>query len=1071
MMERNLEISQRRGLGALAMEERFHYICFFASSLAIMSEKGEKTCPLCAEEMDLTDQQLKPCKCGYEICVWCWHHIMDMAERDSTEGRCPACRTPYDKEKIVAMAANCERMVAEINTERKQKTQKAKPKASEGRMHLTNIRVVQRNLVYIIGLPLNLADEELLQKREYFGLYGKVLKVSISRTASGDIQHSSNNSCCVYITYSKEDEAIRCIQSVHSFILEGRPLRACFGTTKYCHAWLRNMPCTIPDCLYLHDFGPQEDSFSKDDIVSAFTRSKVQQVIGATNNMHGRSGNVLPPPPTDEHNNSNLSSSTNPIANNSSNNIGNQNNGSRADNGTGRSNALPAAASWVTRVSASLPPIKNLSGSGRPPSDQPKTSSSTQFLKSEVVSISRSTNSMKSVASHEGHLNSTLDLPELAEDCVDGDPQIDLSNTNVEDIVDTTPATATSKNNLSCLTSAKGSDRDIAALPTITSYLEHTKPFTDPGYGDDDDCHVSDFQGLCSGLSSIRLQSHRKKEHSVPVVSSVSNHIPINFPQSQGSQADISEQYSVPITSSSQRETATMEDLLESDYQNLNGSEGIYQLPSGSSTCSLQNLNKSSYPSWQPGEASNQSYLDAHTRIVPMKQDEVSSPLTSQNPISKHNEVALPWTHTNFTSDGFNNNKASSFVNWDATIDHSSVFSEMGLGNYLGKCDNDTGPLHSSVASDMGESSIISKILSIDSDVWEDSLTSPQSLVSLLSENDKQHGSLKFPSLLKESDGRQSRFSFARQEDFSNHLSHLEHSLGNVTQSANKCSAPNDRDLCMDKYQNIFTSNHSVESDNFLSSHFFMPSPVSKTSSSAPPGFTMPCRAPPPGFFTHETKQRPFDSSASHLLQSSQQTEQYLLQTSTPAARTGGRYEDVEFVDPAILEVGKGVQATILNNRGIDTRPTSSLQLNPFDHDARHQLLMRQPLSGYQDQKFPNPLTNTFAPPNNTYSISPNDAYSISQNDAYSISPMLLDQSEPSNPSMFVQSSSQQFRNLNMSSGHLGNWNEVKSISDLGVSDLMTNGGLGYNKFISSYEDLKCQMSNSRNLYNRGFAM
>ncbi|KAK0585344.1 hypothetical protein LWI29_027094 [Acer saccharum] len=1010
---------------------RFHYICFFASSLAIMSEKGEKTCPLCAEEMDLTDQQLKPCKCGYEICVWCWHHIMDMAERDSTEGRCPACRTPYDKEKIVAMAANCERMVAEINTERKQKTQKAKPKASEGRMHLTNIRVVQRNLVYIIGLPLNLADEELLQKREYFGLYGKVLKVSISRTASGDIQHSSNNSCCVYITYSKEDEAIRCIQSVHSFILEGRPLRACFGTTKYCHAWLRNMPCTIPDCLYLHDFGPQEDSFSKDDIVSAFTRSKVQQVIGATNNMHGRSGNVLPPPPTDEHNNSNLSSSTNPIANNSSNNIGNQNNGSRADNGTGRSNALPAAASWVTRVSASLPPIKNLSGSGRPPSDQPKTSSSTQFLKSEVVSISRSTNSMKSVASHEGHLNSTLDLPELAEDCVDGDPQIDLSNTNVEDIVDTTPATATSKNNLSCLTSAKGSDRDIAALPTITSYLEHTKPFTDPGYGDDDDCHVRDFQGLCSGLSSIRLQSHLKKEHSVPVVSSVSNHIPINFPQSQGSQADISEQYSVPITSSSQRETATMEDLLESDYQNLNGSEGIYQLPSVSSTCSLQNLNKSSYPSWQPGEASNQSYLDAHTRIVPMKQDEVSSPLTSQNPISKHNEVALPWTHTNFTSDGFNNNKASSFVNWDATIDHSSVFSEMGLGNYLGKCDNDTGPLHSSVASDMGESSIISKILSIDSDVWEDSLTSPQSLVSLLSENDKQHGSLKFPSLLKESDGRQSRFSFARQEDFSNHLSHLEHSLVIF--------------LCLLLFQKP-----QVQPLRDSQCHAEHPLLV---------------------FFTHETKQRPFDSSASHLLQSSQQTEQYLLQTSTPAARTGGRYEDVEFVDPAILEVGKGVQATILNNRGIDTRPTSSLQLNPFDHDARHQLLMRQPLSGYQDQKFPNPLTNTFAPPNNTYSISPNDAYSISQNDAYSISPMLLDQSEPSNPSMFVQSSPQQFRNLNMSSGHLGNWNEVKSIGDLGVSDLMTNGGLGYNKFISSYEDLKCQMSNSRNLYNRGFAM
>jgi hypothetical protein len=32
-----------------------------------MSDYGEKTCPLCAEEMDLTDQQLKPCKCGYQV--------------------------------------------------------------------------------------------------------------------------------------------------------------------------------------------------------------------------------------------------------------------------------------------------------------------------------------------------------------------------------------------------------------------------------------------------------------------------------------------------------------------------------------------------------------------------------------------------------------------------------------------------------------------------------------------------------------------------------------------------------------------------------------------------------------------------------------------------------------------------------------------------------------------------------------------------------------------------------------------------------------------------------------------
>lgn len=36
---------------------------------------------------------------------------MGMAEKDESEGRCPACRVPYDKEKIVGMAAKCERFL------------------------------------------------------------------------------------------------------------------------------------------------------------------------------------------------------------------------------------------------------------------------------------------------------------------------------------------------------------------------------------------------------------------------------------------------------------------------------------------------------------------------------------------------------------------------------------------------------------------------------------------------------------------------------------------------------------------------------------------------------------------------------------------------------------------------------------------------------------------------------------------------------------------------------------------------------------------------------------------------
>lgn len=53
------------------------------------------------------------------------------------------------------------RLVAEMNAQQKRKIQKLKPRSTEGRKHLSDVRVIQRNLVYIIGLPINLADEDV----------------------------------------------------------------------------------------------------------------------------------------------------------------------------------------------------------------------------------------------------------------------------------------------------------------------------------------------------------------------------------------------------------------------------------------------------------------------------------------------------------------------------------------------------------------------------------------------------------------------------------------------------------------------------------------------------------------------------------------------------------------------------------------------------------------------------------------------------------------------------------------------------------------------------------------------
>ncbi|RWV90279.1 hypothetical protein BHE74_00042427 [Ensete ventricosum] len=64
----------------------------------------------------------------------------------------------------------------------------------------------------------------------------------------------------------------------------------------------------------------------------------------------------------------------------------------------------------------------------------------------------------------------------------------------------------------------------------------------------------------------------------------------------------------------------------------------------------------------------------------------------------------------------------------------------------------------------MGESNIISDILSLDFDPWDDSLSSSNSLAKLLGEKEEQDGSFKLSNSWRSLTSNQSRFSFARQE-------------------------------------------------------------------------------------------------------------------------------------------------------------------------------------------------------------------------------------------------------------------------------------------------------------------
>ncbi|KAI9467665.1 MAG: RING/Ubox like zinc-binding domain-containing protein [Benjaminiella poitrasii] len=221
------------------------------------SDEEDLDCPLCMEEFDIADRNFKPCPCGYQICRFCWHHI-----RENLNGRCPACRREYSDEMVE---------FKNLSAQMKEKERQQKDMESSNRRHLSNMRVVQKNLVYIIGLHPRLAIEE-------------ISKVVINkRPALPASQISSQPSAAVYVTYYRKEDAAKAIAAVDGSVIADRVVRASYGTTKYCTYYLREDIDTISKeelatgTHHMRDMLSNEDDQEKSDHSSSRQASPKQQ--------------------------------------------------------------------------------------------------------------------------------------------------------------------------------------------------------------------------------------------------------------------------------------------------------------------------------------------------------------------------------------------------------------------------------------------------------------------------------------------------------------------------------------------------------------------------------------------------------------------------------------------------------------------------------------------------------------------------------------------------------------------------------------------------------------------------
>ncbi|PHH65919.1 hypothetical protein CDD81_867 [Ophiocordyceps australis] len=299
-------------------------------------EEEEELCPLCIEEFDLSDRNFRPCPCGYQVCQFCFNNI-----KNNMNGLCPACRRPYDEktiqwkvvtqEEVAEFRANIQKNQKKRAQEQRQKEAQKREAEKENRKNLIGVRVVQKNLVYVTGLAPTIREDELLKtlrKPEFFGQYGNIQKISISNRKSSDGQHHSLG---IYVTFEKPEEATRCIQAVHGSQNGDRILKAQHGTTKYCSAWLKNEKCNNPGCMFLHEQGDEEDSYTRQDL-SSMNSIHTQRPLpsGGTSSRAAsrqQASQPTPPPPMSQ-----------PMARSSS----------KEGSETGvDASALPSSASWA----------------------------------------------------------------------------------------------------------------------------------------------------------------------------------------------------------------------------------------------------------------------------------------------------------------------------------------------------------------------------------------------------------------------------------------------------------------------------------------------------------------------------------------------------------------------------------------------------------------------------------------------------------------------------------------------------------------------------------------------------
>jgi len=128
---------------------------------------------------------------------------------------------------------------------------------------LKEIRIRQKNIVYVVGLPVSLCNAKLLKSSKWFGKYGTISRICFNTSP----KCVKANSIPTFVTYTNEEDAWQAIEKMNLYCLsDGTRLKTNYGRTKYCPAFCESKQCRNAKCKYLHEWADFDDIITEQEI-------------------------------------------------------------------------------------------------------------------------------------------------------------------------------------------------------------------------------------------------------------------------------------------------------------------------------------------------------------------------------------------------------------------------------------------------------------------------------------------------------------------------------------------------------------------------------------------------------------------------------------------------------------------------------------------------------------------------------------------------------------------------------------------------------------------------------------